>query len=97
MAETKTQFSKVADENRQLLKQLEDTQRENYQVSLSLGQRGSSYTASLEYRVCKLRACIRWLGTGLDPLQVTEHLRRELLAKTERIASLEAELVKVRL
>ncbi|KXZ47560.1 hypothetical protein GPECTOR_34g719 [Gonium pectorale] len=57
LAETKNQFSKVADENRVLLKQLEDTQRENYQV--------------------------------------TEHLRRELLARTEKIASLEADLVKL--
>ncbi|KAG2441078.1 hypothetical protein HXX76_003931 [Chlamydomonas incerta] len=57
LAETKNQFSKVADENRVLLKQLEDTQRENYQV--------------------------------------TEHLRRELLAKTEAIAALESDLVKL--
>ncbi|KAG2495413.1 hypothetical protein HYH03_006360 [Edaphochlamys debaryana] len=57
LAETKNQFSKVADENRVLLKQLEDNQRENYQV--------------------------------------TEHLRRELLAKTEHIASLEGDLIKL--
>ncbi|GLI63274.1 hypothetical protein VaNZ11_006179 [Volvox africanus] len=57
LAETKSQFSKVADENRVLLKQLEDTQRENYQV--------------------------------------TEHLRRELLTKTEKIAALEADLIKL--
>ncbi len=31
------------------------------------------------------------------PPQVTEHLRRELLAKTEKIAALEGDLVKVRL
>ncbi|GLC47469.1 hypothetical protein PLESTB_000133900 [Pleodorina starrii] len=57
LAETKNQFSKVADENRVLLKQLEDTQRENYQV--------------------------------------TEHLRQQLLAKTEKIAALEGDLVKL--
>lgn len=38
LAETKGQFSKVADENRVLLKQLEDTQRENYQVCGTLGR-----------------------------------------------------------
>ncbi|MEW5297752.1 MAG: hypothetical protein WDW36_000936 [Sanguina aurantia] len=54
LADSKVQFSRVADENRTLLRQLEDTQRENYEV--------------------------------------TEHLRRELMAKAERIAMLEVEL-----
>jgi hypothetical protein len=93
LAETKTQFSKVADENRQLLKQLEDTQRENYQVGLA-------WTLKPPRMIGWRRYGTLWLGV-CDELpwalaQVTEHLRRELLAKTERIASLEAELVKVR-
>lgn len=33
LADSKIQFSRVADENRTLLRQLEDTQRENYEVS----------------------------------------------------------------
>jgi len=58
LAETKTLFSKVADENKSLIKQLEDTQKENYEV--------------------------------------TEHLRHELLIKTDRIAELEGEVAKIK-
>uniref|UniRef100_A0A7S0VHW6 Uncharacterized protein n=1 Tax=Polytomella parva TaxID=51329 RepID=A0A7S0VHW6_9CHLO len=57
LAETKSQFSKLTSENRILLKQLEETQRENYQV--------------------------------------TEHLREELLKKTEEVTALETDIVKL--
>lgn len=72
-----------------LLKQLEDTQRENYQVGCCGRARGA---------VCD-KPIMGSLGFVLNVLalqQVTEHLRRELLAKTEAIAALESDLVKVR-
>ncbi len=57
LADQKNQFVKVADENKTLVKTLEDTQKDNYEV--------------------------------------TEHLRTELLAKTQQIADLQALAVKV--
>lgn len=57
LADTKSQASRVADENKALLAQLEFTQSENYAV--------------------------------------TEHLRKELLAKTQRVAELEDQLQRV--
>eukprot|EP00197_Chlamydomonas_leiostraca_P014815 CAMPEP_0202874320 /NCGR_PEP_ID=MMETSP1391-20130828/25171_1 /ASSEMBLY_ACC=CAM_ASM_000867 /TAXON_ID=1034604 /ORGANISM="Chlamydomonas leiostraca, Strain SAG 11-49" /LENGTH=436 /DNA_ID=CAMNT_0049555731 /DNA_START=78 /DNA_END=1384 /DNA_ORIENTATION=+ len=57
LADTKNQFGKVADENKVLVKTLEETQRDNYEV--------------------------------------TEHLRKELLAKTEKIGELQAEIAKL--
>ncbi len=58
LAETKSQFAKVADVNRSLTLQLEETQQESYEV--------------------------------------TEHLRRELLDKTQKIVDLQNQLAKVR-
>lgn len=58
LADTKNQYGKVADENKVLVKTLEETQRDNYEV--------------------------------------TEHLRKELLSKTEKIAEQQATLAKVR-
>ncbi len=57
LADTKSQYGRVADENKALLEQLEFTQRENYEV--------------------------------------TEHLREELLVKSQTVADLQAQLAKV--
>ncbi len=57
LADTKSQYGRVADENKALLEQLEFTQRENYEV--------------------------------------TEHLREELLVKSQTVANLQAQLAKV--
>jgi 5'-deoxynucleotidase YfbR-like HD superfamily hydrolase len=57
LADTKNQFVKVADENKTLVKQLEETQKDNYEV--------------------------------------TEHLRTELLTKTQLIADLKTQAIKV--
>ncbi|KAL6746692.1 flagellar/basal body protein [Haematococcus lacustris] len=56
LADTKSQFGKVADENRLLTKHLEETQKDNYEV--------------------------------------TEHLRTELLQRTQQIADLKAQSLK---
>eukprot|EP00983_Pelagomonas_calceolata_P105009 1159086-Pelagomonas_calceolata.AAC.4 len=57
LADTKSQFGRVADENQALLEQLEFTQRENYEV--------------------------------------TEHLREELLHKSQQVADLQTQIQRV--
>lgn len=59
LADTKTQYNKVTDENRTLLKQLDDTQRENYEVTEYLREELLSKTgriAQLEAEVAQVRA-----------------------------------------
>ena len=58
LADSKNQFVKVADENKTLVKTLEEAQKDNYEV--------------------------------------TEHLRTELLTKTQQVADLKAQAAEVR-
>ncbi len=59
LADTKSQFAKVTEENKTLLKQLEDTQRENYEVTEFLRQELLQKTekiVQMEQEMVKVRA-----------------------------------------
>eukprot|EP00798_Chlamydomonas_sp_ICE-L_P001671 gene1671-33065_t len=58
LADTKSQFKKISDENKSLIQQLEDTQRENYEVTEHLRRElllKMEHIAELESEVIKMK------------------------------------------